>query len=139
MEDTFESRIGKVASAQKEIYDFLADFRHFEKLIPKGEVTQWSADEDSCRFQVAGVGEVGLKTIEKRPYDLLKIAGDSMANIDFTLWIQIKEAAPGDSRVKLTLKAGLNPMIRMVATKPLKQFLEILISHIEKFDFQANN
>jgi len=135
MEDKYESRIGKVPHGQEKIYAFLSDFRHFEQLIPEGQVSKWEADSDTCRFNVAGVGEIGLKIVEKRSPDLLKISGDSTANIDFTLWIQIKESAPGDSRVKLTLKADLNPMIRMVAAKPLKQFLEILISHIETFDF----
>ena len=137
MATKYESRIGKVPHAQEKIYGFLADFRNFNRLIPEDRIENWEAGQDSCSFSVQGVGNVGLKMVEKRPGELLKFTGDSSANIGFTLWIQIKEATPGDSRVKVTLEADLNPMIRVVAAQPLKQFLEILVGYIEKFDFDA--
>jgi len=137
LEQKYESRIGKVPHAQEKVYAFLSDFRHFEHLIPAGQVDHWQADNNTCRFSVTGVGEIGLKMIEKKPNDLLKISGDSLANIDFTLWVQIREVSPGDTRVKLTLKADLNPMLRVITAKPLQQFLEILIKQIESFDFSG--
>jgi hypothetical protein len=35
--------------------------------------------------------------------------------------------------VKVTLGADLNPMMKMMAVKPIRQFLEMLIDEMEKF------
>ncbi len=38
------------------------------------------------------------------------------------------------AEVKVTLSADLNPMMKMVAAKPISQFLELLISEMEAFN-----
>jgi carbon monoxide dehydrogenase subunit G len=43
--------------------------------------------------------------------------------------------AENDTRVKLTLEADLNPMVQMMAKKPLKEFLDKLIDQLEKYNF----
>ena len=44
---------------------------------------------------------------------------------------------PGDinkpAEVKVVLTADLNPMMKMIAAKPIGQFLEMLINEMEKF------
>jgi carbon monoxide dehydrogenase subunit G len=78
------------------------------------------------------MGEVGLKIIEKTPFSLVKIAGDGMANHHFNLWIQVKEAAENDSRVKVTLKTDINPMMKLMVAKPVQKFLDMLVDSFEK-------
>ncbi len=135
MEQSFESRTGEVPYTGKEIYGFLSDFNHFEHLLPEGQVNGWKTDGESCRFEAPGVGEVGLKIIEKIPHEFIEIVGDNSAKIPFNLQINISDPGRGQSQVKLTIRAKLSPFIRVVAEKPLRQFLDILINHIESFDF----
>ena len=47
------------------------------------------------------------------------------------MWIQLKEVGELDTRVKITLKAELNPMLNMVAKKPLTTFIETLVDKLE--------
>jgi len=49
---------------------------------------------------------------------------------NFFLWIQLKEAGENDTRMKLTIKADMNPMVKMMASKPVKKFLETLADGI---------
>jgi len=133
--EKFESRIGRIIAPKEQVYNFLCDFNNFKELIPENQITNWESDHDTCSFSIGGMGEVGLKIIEKEPHDLIKITGSGMARISFFLWIQLLEDKQNNTRVKITLKADLNPMVKMVASKPLKQFLEILVSHMEKFSF----
>ena len=37
------------------------------------------------------------------------------------------------AEVKVLLNAELNPMMKMIAAKPIEQFLEMLIAEMEKF------
>ena len=132
---TFESRIGKIQSSQKTVYDFLSDFNNFEQFIPGDKAKDWKSDESKCSFKVDGIGEVGLEIMEREPNKLIKITGSGMANVEFYMWIQLKDLEENDTRVKLTMKADLNPMIKMVATNPLKNFLEIIITKMENFSY----
>lgn len=132
---TFESRIGKIQSSQKAVYSFLSDFNNFEQFIPGDKASDWKSDKNKCSFKVNGIGEVGLEIMEREPDKLIKITGSGMASVEFYMWIQLKELEEHDTRVKLTLKADLNPMIKMVASNPLKNFLEIMITKMESYSF----
>jgi carbon monoxide dehydrogenase subunit G len=134
---SIESRIGKIEQQDSKIFEFLSSFKNFEHLIPQDKVNNWEATEESCRFSITGIGEVGLKIISKEPYKVIKYGGDNLANVEFNLWIQLKRIEDEDTRVKITFKADLNPMLVMVAKKPLQEFVNILVDRLENHDFEA--
>ncbi|HYX07474.1 MAG TPA: SRPBCC family protein [Bacteroidales bacterium] len=127
-----ESRVGKLSYSAQKTYNFLSDFNNFKSLIPPDRISDFESTVDSCRFKVTGIGEAALKIIEKEPNKLVKVAGEAMGKVGFKLWIQLKELAEDDTRIKLTVEAELNPMMSMVANKPLKNFVDMLVDQIEK-------
>ena len=131
----FESRIGKLDTSGEKAFGFLSDFRNFSRFIPEDKVKEWEASAEQCKFTVDGIGKAGLKIIEKEPDKLIKISGDGTAGLEFYFWIQIKEIEENDTRIKLTIKADLNPMMKMVAAKPLKSFVNLMIDKIEEYTF----
>jgi carbon monoxide dehydrogenase subunit G len=135
METKIESKIGKIANSPDKIYTYLSDFRNFSRLIPPDKVKNWQADENSCHFTVDMVGETGLRIIEKQPNSLIKITGVEGSKFDFFFWLQLKEVAPYDTRIKLTIKADLNPMMKMMSKKPLQNFVDTLVDQLEKIQF----
>jgi carbon monoxide dehydrogenase subunit G len=130
-----ESRIGKIKSSEMRVYFYLSDFDNFEKFLPADKIKNWKSKGENCRFTIEGIGDVGLKIIEKEPNKLIKITGDNLAKVDFNFWIQIKQVQENDTRIKLTIKADLNPMMKMVAIKPLQEFVNILVDRLEQFQF----
>jgi carbon monoxide dehydrogenase subunit G len=126
-----ESRIGKVLANQERIYLLLSDFSNLGSFVPHDQVSDFKSDADSCNFTVANVGKFGMRIIEREASKLVKITNDESVPFQFFMWIQIKEVSENDSRVKITLKAELNPMLKMVAKKPLTKFVEALIDKIE--------
>ncbi len=131
----FESRIGELNTSGEKAFDFLSDFRNFSRFISADKIKEWEASAEQCKFMVDGIGKAGLKIIEKEPNKLVKISGDGTAGIEFFFWIQIKEIEEKDTRIKLTIKADLNPMMKIVAAKPLKSFINLMIDKIEKYPF----
>lgn len=131
-----ESRIGTVKHSGKKIYEFLCDFRNYEKLIPEGKVKNWEANEDLCRFSVDGLGEAGIRLVEKEPYQVIKFTGDGPHGIDFFMWVQIKEAGENDSRVRLILQAEMNAMMSSMVRGPVVQFLDMMVDYLEKLDYE---
>ena len=137
METKFESRIGKIAASEEKMYNFLTDFNNFKQFIPPDKVTDFQSDTDHCKFSISGVGQVGLQIVEKTPYNTVKISGDALANQNFLFWIQLKEVSDADTRVKLTIKADINPMVKLMVSKPMQTFLDKLIDAFEKMQFTA--
>ena len=132
-----ESRIGKVSYSDEEVYNFLTDFNNFKNLIPEDKVSNWKSDENSCSFSVNPIGETGIKIIEKEPFKLIKLTSLENDKYNFTFWVQLKMLEEKDTRIKLTLKADLNPMVQMMAKKPLQEFLDKLVDQLEKYDFKG--
>ena len=134
----FESKIGKINTNEEQVYNFLTDFRNFRNLIPLDKVKNFEATEENCSFSIEGIGSTGMRIIEKEPFKLIKITGQEGSRFNFFFWIQLKQVAENDTRVKLTLKAELNPMIKMVASKPLQNFLDTLVDRLGSFDFSRS-
>ncbi len=136
MAQTYRSRPVEVEAPPEKVFGFLSDFRHFEELLPEGEVEGWQADERSCSFVYGGVGRVTLAVEEAEPDRYLRIRGDSGMKIPFSLEVLLAPAGQG-TRVELVLEASLNVFVRALAERPLKEFLETLAAHLERFDFRA--
>ena len=130
-----ESRIGLVKQPQEKIFNYLSNFENFNSLIPQDKVKDFESSGDSCRFTVEGIGQVGLRIIEKDPHKLIKISSDEQTTFDLLLWIQIKELEPGDCRMKITTEVKLNPMMAAMVKKPLKNFVDMLIEQAEKISY----
>ncbi|MCX7987284.1 MAG: SRPBCC family protein [Bacteroidales bacterium] len=135
MESKFESRIGKVNRSADVIYRMLSDFRNFSGFVPADKIKNWQATADECHFTVDMVGDTGLKIIEKEENKLIKITAIGENPYNFYFWIQLKEVAPYDTRIKLTLKVDLNPMLKLMASKPIQTFLDGLIDQFEKMSY----
>ncbi|MBR8534723.1 SRPBCC family protein [Carboxylicivirga sediminis] len=132
---TFESEIKKASHPAEKMFNFLSDFDHFGEVIPKDKINNWQSFGDSCRFSIDPVGEVGLRIVDTEAPKMIKYTAEGKTPFNFFLWIQLKEVAEDDTRVKLTIKADMNPMIKMVASKPIKKFLEVLSDAIANHQY----
>ena len=129
----FESRYGKVSCSAEEVFGFVTDIRNFERFVPRGTINDWHAEKESCSFSVSMLGTVSLRLAGKEMYNKVVYAGDALKKNDFTLELNISGNGENPVKVKVLLNAELNPMMKMIATKPISQFLEMLISEMEKF------
>jgi carbon monoxide dehydrogenase subunit G len=127
-----ESKIGTAHKPEKKIYDFLSDFNNFNEVIPTDKVNNWEATENTCSFNVTGVGSVQMEIVEKEPTKMIKIEGEGLKNSSFTFWIQLKEVAENDTKIKLSLKAEVPAMIKMMAQKPLKQGMDMIVDRLDE-------
>ncbi|WP_068474898.1 hypothetical protein [Saccharicrinis aurantiacus] len=122
----FESEIKKVSQSDEKIFKFISDFNNFKSLIPQDKIKNWQSTEDTCKFSVDGIGDAGLRIVEKQASTTVKYSTDGKVPFNFFLWIQLKQVAENDTRIKLTIKADLNPMMKMMVGKHVKKFLNML-------------
>jgi ribosome-associated toxin RatA of RatAB toxin-antitoxin module len=130
----FESRSGNLKCSANEVYNFVIDIRNFEQFVPQGVIDNWQADREACSFSVSMLGPVAFRLIEKEMYTRVLFVGDAMKIEDFSLLLYITNNGQNPASIKISLKIDLNPMFRMIAEKPINQFLESLISKMENFN-----
>jgi hypothetical protein len=115
------------------VYNFLSDFNNLSvffneftlaqisQQIPKANIENFESDTESCRFTISSVGEAGLRIIEREFPKTIKISGEGKIPFELFLWIQILPVTPYQSKIRLTLHANMNMMMKMVAGKKMKE------------------
>lgn len=129
----FESRTGNLTCTSAECFAFVTDIRNFKRFIPEGTINNWQAGKESCSFSVSMLGTVSLHIIQKEKYNKVVYIGDALRKNDFELVLDITDNSKDFAKVSVTLNADLNPMLKMIAAKPIAQFLEMLINQMENF------
>lgn len=124
---TYESQITKVPADAAAIYGVLANLSNIERvrdLIPKDKVQELESDPDFIRIKVDGLGQkIVFRIVDRIENDTVKYGVENLP-VDGNIWIQIKQVAPHDSRIKLTLKAELPMMIAMMAGKKIQEGID---------------
>ncbi|MDG5799596.1 SRPBCC family protein [Marinilabiliaceae bacterium ANBcel2] len=134
----FEGPIKTVPQSPLVIYKFLTDFDNFKPLLPEDKISYWENSKESCRFEIEGIGEIGLTIVDKEENKTVKYSSDGKTPFNFFLWVQLKEISKNNSKIKLTIKADLNPMIKMMVSKHIERFLEEITSSIADYNFPNN-
>ena len=117
----------------EEIFNFVTDIRNFHRFAPSGAIVDWNAEKESCRFEVPSIGNVNFKVTEKEQFSKVIFSGNALQNTSFSIVLNITENSNNLAEVIIDLQAELNPFLKMMAEKPIAQFLETLINEMEKF------
>lgn len=133
-----ESKIGTILQPDKKIFDFVSNFKNFQNLIPADKVKNWESTEEECSFEVEGLGKTGMKIIEKEASKLVKITSSDTSPFHFFLWIQLKQLAENDTRVKITIEPKINAMMQMMVKKPLQTFVDTLVDQMVTFSYDKS-
>jgi carbon monoxide dehydrogenase subunit G len=134
----FESKTGKLTCSVEEVFNFVTDIRNFERFIPEGKIDDWHAESDLCSFRVPMLGTVNVNIVEKERYNKVVFNGNALKSNDFSLELVIFKSANNTAEVKVLLRADLNPVLKMMASKPISQFLERLVDEMERFNDWKN-
>jgi hypothetical protein len=129
----FESRSGKLSCNAEEVFAFVTDIRNFEQFIPEKTINNWFAEKESCSFNASMLGEVMVRLVEKVKCSKVVFNGDAFKKNDFSITINITDNFKDPADVKILLSADLNAMMKLMASKPINQFMEILINKMESF------
>jgi carbon monoxide dehydrogenase subunit G len=129
----FKSRTGKLNYTPAEIFDFVTDIRNFRQFVPEGSIDDLQIEQDSCSFHISPLGKINFSLAEKKPHNKVVYKGTVLQSNDFSLVLDIMENSTGRAEVNLNLAAHLNPLLKMMAAKPIDNFLEKMIDEMEKF------
>ena len=125
------SKQQQIFRSASQIFPLISNFTMLTPAVAD-KVEDWQATEDSCSFKVKGM-TVALRIEEKVENKHVKIvAGEGGLPIDFSFWIQLKEVAERDTRIRMVLHAELNMMMRMMLGSKLQQGLDQAVEGLAK-------
>ncbi|MFT6065545.1 MAG: carbon monoxide dehydrogenase subunit G [Paraglaciecola sp.] len=119
-----------VSKSQKETFEFLADLKNFEQLMPTS-IQKFEVDGDSFIFGLKGMPEIRLILKEKTEYSNI-ILGAASSKLDFELVADITEIDMSSSEVQLHFNGKFNAMMAMMVKRPLNSFIVTLTDNLEK-------
>ena len=126
-EAKYESKIGQVAANDKAIFDVLSNLENLNKvrdLIPADKVQELEISPDCIRMKVGGLAQkIAIHIVEKEEYKTIKFGADNIP-MAVNVWIQLKQMAENDTRMRITLKADIPMMFRMMLDKKMQQGLD---------------
>ena len=122
----FESSVKQIPYSQEAVYRNISDLRNLEKVrdrIPEDKVKDFSFDADTISINVPPVGELKLRIIEREEPKCVKFE-TAQSPVPFNVWVQMLPVDEQSSKMKVTVKAELNPFIKGMVEKPLQEGVE---------------
>ena len=120
-----------INNSQELIYNFLSNFNNFGKLMPE-QIINWQSTDDTCSFTIKGLTDLSMKIKEKTPFDQIVIESDGKVPFTFELKWFFKEVELNKTETQLIFLADLNAMMSMMVSKPLQNFVNILIAKLKE-------
>lgn len=137
-ETKYESKVCSIPNCAANVYKVLSNLENINRvkdLIPQDKVQEMEAGPDYLRIKVDGLGQkLTLRIVERKENDTIKF-GLEGAPMQANFWIQLKELAPVDTRIKLTLKADIPFMFKMMLDKKLQQGLDQAAQMLTQFPY----
>lgn len=126
-----QSETKNIAASQKVVYAFLTDFHHFEHLLPE-QVQQWEAETNRCSFTIEGLPQINLKLGALKPETQVEYLPDGESPVNFSLQFVMDASEEEVTRCTVQLDADLNPMLSMMAKRPLQNFVDLVARKLKE-------
>ena len=134
---TFESTVRQINYAQQSVYQLLSDLSNIDKVkdrIPEDKVKDLTFDTDSIGINTP-MGAVKLHIVERDEPKCIKFE-TTESPLPFNFWIQILPVTVQSSKMKLTIKADLNPFIKGMVSKPLQEGIEKIADALQSIKYE---
>ncbi|MFO8235416.1 MAG: hypothetical protein R6U04_08445 [Bacteroidales bacterium] len=70
---------------------------------------------------------------EKEPFKLIKLSSLESNSLNFNFWLQLKQIAENDTRIRLVIRAKLNPLMKVMASKYLQPGADSIVDKLSDF------
>ena len=134
---TFESTIRQIDYSQQSVYNLLSDLSNIDRVkdrLPAEKLNGLTFDPDSIAITTP-MGAVKLHIIEREEPKCIKFE-TAESPLPFNFWIQILPIDEQRSKIKLTIKADLNPFIKGMVSKPLKEGIEKIADALQAIKYE---
>ena len=133
----FESSIKQIPYSVEDVYRNISDLSNLERVrdrIPEDKLNSFSFDQDSVSVNVAPVGDLKLRIIEREENKCVKFEGVETP-LPFNLWIQVLPVSETESKMKVTVQADIPFMLKGMVAGPLQDGIDKIADALSKIPY----
>jgi len=122
----YVSEIKTIPFSDERIFAMLSDLSNLERIqdrIPREHIKELTFNNDSCSIDVSPIGKIDFQIVNREPYKTIKYETVN-SPVPLILWIQLKQTDEQTTKMKMTVRAELNPLLKTMVSKPLQEGLE---------------
>jgi len=143
----YVSQVKTIPHNEQVVFNYLSNFENLSTylnsglldkitlLVPQIKITDFQSDRDSCKFNISGLGLAEIKIVNREPFKTIKIESAGVGAISFTFWIQLLPVDSLTTKIRLTLHAELNMMIKMLVGNKLEEGIDQLAETLSKLPY----
>lgn len=146
--EKYVSEVKQIEHNQQIVFNYLSNFENLseylnsgliEKIteqVPQVKITDFESDHDSCKFNITGFGVAKIEIVHREPFKTIKVQNSGGLPLSFTFWIQLLPVDNFKTKMRLTLHAEMNMMIKMMAGNRLKEGINQLAETLSKLPYK---
>ena len=137
MSTKIESTIRQISYPQTAVYAMLSDLSNIERVryrLPEDKIQDLTFDTDSISISTQ-MGAVKLVIVEREEPKTIKFETQE-SPLPFNFWIQLLPVTDTTCKMKLTIKADLNPLISGMVKKPLQDGIEKIADALQMIQYE---
>ena len=134
----FESSVKQVPYRQQSVFDMLSDLSNAERvkhLVNDDQLQNMSFDNDHISVNVPPIGKIALRIVEREDPKCVKYQSVD-SPLPFNLWVQMLPVTDTTSKLRVTIDAELNFLMKGIVSKPLQEGLEKLAEALSKIRYE---
>ena len=110
---------------------------HLERIrdrIPADKIKDFTFDSDTISVSAPPVGNISLRIVDRDEPKCIKFETEK-SPVPFNFWIQLLPVTTDSCKMKLTIKAELNPFIKGMVKKPLEEGIEKIADALQAINY----
>ena len=118
----FTSEIRTIPHSDARVFAMLSDLSNIRRIrnnIPQDSIKAFTFTDDHCSFEISPIGKIEFHIVDREPNKPIKFE-TTQSPVPLQLWIQLKQVAENDTRMKMTVRAELNPFLKPMVSKPMQ-------------------
>ena len=142
------SDVKRIEHNQQIVFDYLSNFENLSeylnsgliqkitKQIPQVKISDFESDRDSCRFNITGMGMAKIRIVNREPHKTIKVESSGGLPLSITFWVQLMPVSAFQTKMRLTLHADMNMMIKMMADEKLQEGINQLAETLKNLPYK---
>ena len=133
---TIESSIRQIDYPQQAVYNMLSDLNNISKVkdkLPEDKIKDLQFDSDSITVS-SPMGAVTMVIVDREEPKMIKFE-TKQSPVPFNFWVQVLPVTPTTSKMKLTIKADVNPFVGGMVKKPLQEGIERIADALQMISY----
>lgn len=131
------SKVQPIQAPIEKVYAKVSDLKNIEEVKDKlgvGSLEIEIENSDVCHIQVPMMGKLLCRIVERTEPKEVKLQIES-GSVPATIWVQLVSIDSASCKLRITLRAEVNPMIKMMIQKPIEQALGRLTDMLGQYHF----